>query len=62
MSFFWAEANGWWEWLVATIITVDPTEFIAVENRSHNLFNQCLKTKRIFVFDQTGSFLGRRLG
>jgi hypothetical protein len=26
----------WWEWFLTTILTVGPTEFLAVENRSHN--------------------------
>jgi hypothetical protein len=33
---FLAEVNAWWEWFLTTITDVDPTEFIAVENRSHN--------------------------
>jgi hypothetical protein len=45
---FQVEVNAWWEWFllvlasrcfssgVTTIQAGDPTEFIAVENRSHN--------------------------
>jgi len=30
------EVHAWWEWFITTILDDSPTEFIAVENRSHN--------------------------
>jgi hypothetical protein len=62
---FLAEINGWWEWLPATIIDVDPTGSIAVKNRSHSPKTADIKLQSLF-FDQTGrpprgvNFSGRR--
>jgi len=43
-----AEINGWWEWLPATIIDVDPTGLIAVKNRSHNPKTTDTKNQSLF--------------
>jgi hypothetical protein len=49
-----AEVNAWWEWFLTTITGVDPTELIAVENRSHNILELLFRMQRSFVFYQTG--------
>jgi hypothetical protein len=46
---FLAEVNAWWEWFLTTITDVDPTEFIAVENRSHNQLS-LLQVPQYFLF------------
>jgi len=33
---FIVSVGAWWEWFLTTITNVEPTEFIAVGNRSHN--------------------------
>jgi len=45
-SHFNAMVNAWWEWFLTTIIDVDPTEFIAVGNRSHKIFKLFPGTKK----------------
>jgi hypothetical protein len=48
------EVNAWWEWFVTTILGVGTTGFIAVANRSHNIFKRCFGTKKKSLFDQSG--------
>jgi len=37
-GYFQVEVHVWWEWFLTTILDGNPTEFIAVTNRSHNFF------------------------
>jgi len=46
-GYFQVEVNAWWEWFLTTMLDDGPTEFIAVENRSHNIFKRCSGTKGI---------------
>jgi hypothetical protein len=36
LRLFFGRVRGWWQWFLAAITDVEPTEFIALENRSHN--------------------------
>jgi hypothetical protein len=69
---FSVEGYAWWERLPITIVNVGPTEFIAVGNRSHNIFNLCSGTIKLLfplfyrkvrgdiVFDQAGRLGSQR--
>jgi len=37
----WEKLIFWWERFLTTVTDDGPTEMIAVENRSHNIFKLC---------------------
>jgi hypothetical protein len=45
-----AIVSVWWEWFLTTITDVGLTEFIAVENRSHNILKLFIQVPRKFHF------------